>query len=210
MAMELIIPKALQKGDTIAFVSPSARVNQILPTPIERGKSYLEHLGYHVQIIFNTSETKTLRDSLLQRCEEIHEAFKDPDIKAIICTVGGSTANELLPHLDYVLIKSNPKIFCGYSDITLLHTAIFTQTGLQTFYGPNVIPEFGEVFQFTTEHFRHVLQGSPGKAVGPVPRSSHYAEKLPDFFFGNETSQVPRELSPSPTWTWLRSGAATG
>ena len=119
MAMELIIPKALQKGDTIAFVSRSARVNQILPTPIERGKSYLEHLGYHIQIIFNTSETKTFRDLVLQRCEEIHEAFKDPDfkdpdIKAIICTVGGPTANELLPHLDYVLIKSNPKIFCGY------------------------------------------------------------------------------------------------
>ena len=151
--------------------------------------------------------------AVLQRCEQIHQPFRDPDVKAIICTIGGNRANELLRHLDYSLIQSNPKIFCGYSDITLLHYAIFTQTGLQTFYGPTAIPELGEYpepFSFTSKNLLHVTRESAGEAVGVVPRSSHWAEKLPDFFFGDESSQRPRELSSSPKWIWLRSGIATG
>ena len=213
MALEPIIPKMLQKGDTIAFISPSARLNLLLPAPLQRAKAFIEGLGYHVKVIFNSREPANLHESMLQRCEEIHEAFRDTSIKAIICNVGGSHANELLRHLDYQLIKSHPKIFCGYSDITLLHYAILSQTGLQTFYGPTTFTDFADVptpFQFTIDQFLHVLQSSAGKAIGHVPRSPEYAEDLPDFFFGNQYSQKARGLSPSPAWRWLREGSATG
>ena len=213
MALEPIIPKMLQKGDTIAFISPSARLNLLLPAPFERAKTFVEDLGYHVKAIFNSREPANFQESVLQRCEEVHEAFRDTSIKAIICNIGGSHANELLPHLDYQLIKSHPKIFCGYSDITLLHYAIFSQTGLQTFYGPTTFTDFADVpepFQFTIDHFLHVLQGSAGKAIGHVPRSLECAQDLPDFFFGNQSSQKARGLSPSPGWRWLREGNATG
>ena len=138
MALEPIIPKRLQKGDTIAFISPSARLNLLLPVPFERAKTFVEGLGYHVKAIFNSRDPANFQESVLQRCEEVHKAFRDTSIKAIVCNIGGSHVNELLSHLDYQLIKSHPKIFCGYSDITLLHYAILSQTGLQTSMGPRL------------------------------------------------------------------------
>ncbi len=204
------IPPALRRGDTIAFVSPSERMNHIYPTPLNRAKSRLEHLGYHVKVILNESKPATFRDAILQRCEEIHSAFADPSINAILCTIGGTQANELLPHLDYELIKANPKIFCGYSDITLLHYAFFAQAGLRTFYGPVAITKLGyypQPLPFTIDHLLYVLQDSVDKPIGPVPRSVEWAAKWPDL---STDSRRPRELAPSPGWTWLRPGKATG
>lgn len=128
MALETIIPKMLQKSDTIAFISPSARLNLLLPAPLQRAKAFMEDLGYHVKAIFNSRELADFRESVLQRCEEVHQAFRHTSTKAIVCNVGGSHANELLRHLDCQLIKSHPKIFCGYSDITLVHYANLSQT----------------------------------------------------------------------------------
>lgn len=126
--MDTIIPRALKKGDKIAFISPSARLNDVLPTPLARGKAYLESLGFRVQIIFTSVATTTIAHSIHIRCEEFHTAFRDDTIAAIICTIGGSHAYEMLPFLDYSLIQSNPKIFVGYSDTTFLHYAIQSQT----------------------------------------------------------------------------------
>jgi muramoyltetrapeptide carboxypeptidase LdcA involved in peptidoglycan recycling len=126
------IPRALRKGDTIAFISPSARLNEIFPYIIERAKPWLEQQGYHVKIIFNTSP-KRIAKNQFSGAAKIHSAFWDTWIKAIICTVGGSHPNELIRHLDYALIKANPKIFCGYSDITVLHYALFHGANHRTF-----------------------------------------------------------------------------
>lgn len=170
------IPLALRRADTIAFRSPPARLNHVSLASLERAKSHLERLGYHVKVISNDSEPVTFRDSILQRCEEIHAAFADQSIKAIICTVGGSHANELLPHLDYELIKANPKIFCGYSDISVLHHTFFTQAGLRTFYGSAAITELGDYPQplpFTIDHLFYVLQSSAGRQSAPCQGPSN-------------------------------------
>ncbi|CAF9942367.1 MAG: hypothetical protein ALECFALPRED_009716 [Alectoria fallacina] len=204
------VPLALRRGDTVAFISPSARLNHIFPAPLNRAKSHLVRLGYHDKLMLNHSEPLTFRHSILPRYEEIRSAFADPSINAIICTVGGSHANELLPYLDYELIRMNPKIFCGYSDITVLHHALFTQASLRTFYGPAAGTELGDYpqpLQFAIEHLLYVLQDSVGKPIGPVPRSLEWAAKLPDI---GTDSQRPREQSPSPGWTWLRPGKAIG
>jgi muramoyltetrapeptide carboxypeptidase LdcA involved in peptidoglycan recycling len=211
--MDAIIPKALKKGDTIAFISPSARLNDILPTPLARGKAYLEYLGFYVQIIFTSVATPTsIKESVRIRCDELHAAFRDNSIAAIICTIGGSHANEMLPFLDYSLIQSNPKIFVGYSDTTFLHYAIQSRTGLRTFYGPSVLTDFSDSpkpIQFTIDHFLHVLTEAENP-VGPLPRSPIYAVDHSDFFFGDEASDKPREVVEAPSWRWLRKGRATG
>lgn len=153
------------------------------------------------------SAKKTLR-----RCEEIHTAFRDPEVKAIIATIGGAHASELVPHLDYDLIRANPKIFCGYSDTAVLHHAIFKETRLQTFYGPAAISELADYpkpLQFVTDNLLYVLSGSGGKALGQVPRSSECAWELPAFFEDPNSLEI-RSLIPSPPWTWLRPGKATG
>lgn len=206
-----IIPQALQPRDTIAFISPSSRLNRLFPGRVYRGKAALENLGYKVKIFFNDFEPKTHHEMVLLRCAEIHNAFLDTEVKAIICTIGGISSNELLRYLDYDLIKANPKIFCGYSDITLLHHAIFTQTGLHTFYGPAVIPTFGEFpkpLSFSLDHFQKVLQTAE-KPVGPLPRSIEWTEEFRDWMDGTDSIR-PRHLMPTTGWEWLRPGKATG
>ncbi|OJJ45271.1 hypothetical protein ASPZODRAFT_17490 [Penicilliopsis zonata CBS 506.65] len=211
MATATILPPALKKGDTIAFVSPSARLNQVLPTPIERGKTFLESLGFKVKVIY-TPVSSRMAESVRVRCEELHEAFRDEAVTAIICTIGGSHANEMLPFLDYSLIQANPKIFVGYSDTTFLHYAIESRTGLRTFYGPSVLTDLSDSphpIQFTVDHFLHVLGGT-GEPVGPVPRSPTFSVEHNDFLLHGELSEQPRQMVESPPWRWVRKGRATG
>jgi muramoyltetrapeptide carboxypeptidase LdcA involved in peptidoglycan recycling len=68
---------------------------------------------------------------------DIHTAFADKSVKAVLTIIGGANSNQLVKFLDYDLIKNNPKIFCGFSDITALHSAIRAKTGLETYYGPH-------------------------------------------------------------------------
>ncbi|PWY91600.1 LD-carboxypeptidase [Aspergillus sclerotioniger CBS 115572] len=192
-----ILPKALQKGDTIAFISPSARLNDLLPRSLARGKTFLESLGFTIKIIYTSlPPTTTITESIRTRCEELHTAFRDPSIRAIICTIGGAHANEMLPFLDYDLIRSNPKIFLGYSDTTFLHYAI------ESHY-PNPI-------QFTIDHFLHVLTPTTNTPIGPLPRSTICTTDHSAFLYGNDESTTPRELTSSPSWRWLRPGNSTG
>ncbi|RHZ64924.1 uncharacterized protein CDV56_107096 [Aspergillus thermomutatus] len=211
--MTAILPKPLKKGATIAFVSPSLRLNDVFPTAIERGKAYLESLGFQVEILFTSLPADaTIADSVRMRCDELHKAFLDSTVTAIICTCGGSHANELLSSLDYALIRSHPKIFVGYTDITFLHFAIQTCTGLRTFYGPTVLSDLSDFpapMSFTIDHFLHVLSGQ-GNPVGPLPRSAICTVEHNDFFFGNEASENRRETVDTPPWRWIRKGRATG
>ena len=124
---------------------------------------------------------------------------------------------ELLPHIDYDLIRSSPKPFCGYSDITLLHHAFYTKAGLRTFYGPAAITQFGDYphpLPFTAKHWLHVLQPtSPSDdtstIVGSMPRSDVWTQEFLDWESG-EDGKRPRAMTPSKGWKWLRPGKAEG
>ncbi|RAL14150.1 S66 peptidase family protein [Aspergillus homomorphus CBS 101889] len=208
-----ILPPPLQPGETIALVSPSFRYNDILPLPLNRGKAFLESLGFQVQIIYTPFPQKiSIAESIRIRTAELHAAFRDDTIRAIICTLGGQHANELLNALDYELIRAHPKIFVGYSDTTFLHYALESRAGLRTFYGPSVLTDFADVggpLPFTVEHFLHVLT-NPGKVVGPLPRSQRCAVEHNPFQFGENASMEVREMGVSPPWRWVRRGRAEG
>lgn len=134
----MIIPSKLQQGDEIRVIAPSTSAAILGEHGIAQAKSRLEELGFIVTFGKHIYESD-LHDtsSVEHRVEDIHEAFQDPKVKAILTVIGGYNSNELLPHLDYHLIKQNPKIVCGYSDITALTTAITTKTGLITYVGPH-------------------------------------------------------------------------
>jgi muramoyltetrapeptide carboxypeptidase LdcA involved in peptidoglycan recycling len=203
-------PQALRKGDTIAFISPSSRLNTLFGTRVTRAKQFLQHHGFNVKIIYTDNLPSNHLQTIRQRCCEIHSAFSDVQVKAIICTIGGLSANELLPHLDYDLIRENPKIFVGYSDITLLHHALVTQCGLRTFYGPAVIPEFGEVpapLEFTANHFFQTLMEPTDRRE--VPRSETHTMEFKNWL-AEEKDQEARELIQAPGWKWLRGGNSGG
>jgi len=142
--MKTIKPKKLQKGDTVAIVSPSGAVPSELKNQFDQGVKFLENLG--LKVIVGKNALKRFYYSggtVAERLSDIHDAFSDKKVKAIIMSIGGSTANNLLDGLDFNLIRKNPKMFLGISDGTTLLNPIFSKTGLITYHGPDLMFTFG-------------------------------------------------------------------
>lgn len=96
--------------------------------------------------------------SIEDRIFDLHNAFMDDSIDIILTTIGGFNSNQLLPYIDYNLIKNHPKIICGFSDITAILNAIYVKSGIITYYGPH-FSSFGMKygFEYTTEYFEKIL-----------------------------------------------------
>lgn len=139
-----LIPKKLKKGDLIGIVSPSAAITpEILPS-LEKGREFLHGLGFRTEVSKNClKESGGSAGTPEERAEDINTMFADSNVDAIMCSQGGDTANSILPYLDFSLIKENPKIFQGISDITVLLNTIQKKTGLVTFHGNDVMWGFG-------------------------------------------------------------------
>lgn len=157
--MNLIKPNKLQIGDTIGIIAPAGEVNI---EKIHKAKKYLESIGYKVKLGSNIDKTNNyLAGSDDERAYDMNNAFADPEIKAIICARGGYGSIRLLDKIDYKVIKNNPKIFCGYSDITALSALILKTTGLITFSGAMAQSDFAseKLNNFTSTCFFNALCG---------------------------------------------------
>lgn len=131
-----VLPKAIQKGDTVGIISPSAATADRME--FTYAKEAMEALGFKVKVGENfKNRFGHLAGTDQERAADLNAMFADQEVKAIVCLRGGSGAARILPLIDYELVKNNPKPIMGYSDITALHCAIHSQTGLITFHGPN-------------------------------------------------------------------------
>lgn len=136
--MEKIIPNKLKIGDTIGVVAPS---NPIIGDNIEeinKAKEIVEKSGFKVKFSKNMfSNTNSYSATAKEKAEDINDMFRDEKVKMIWCAKGGNNSNSVFEYLDYDLIRKNPKIICGYSDITSLTNIITAKTGLVTFSSTN-------------------------------------------------------------------------
>ena len=165
-------PARLSKGDTIGVISPASPAAGRVPRRFERGLRSIEEMGYSVKVGKNARRVRGHKAGFVQeRVDDLHEMFRDEKVKAIITSLGGYNSNELLPVIDYELIKKKPKILCGYSDITFLHCGIHSQTGLVTFYGPHILSQFadfGGPIPYTQDYFNRILtQAQPLGKIEP-------------------------------------------
>lgn len=167
--MKVIKPPRLKKGDTIGIITPASTPDNL--ERINEGVKYFERLGYRVILGKNVGKYYGyLAGTDEDRLEDLHSMFADKNVKAIFCARGGYGTIRLLDRINFNLIRKNPKIFVGYSDITALQLAIFRKTGLVTFSGPMAAVDFaGEVNSFTEEVFwRMVTSTKPfGKFKNP-------------------------------------------
>lgn len=150
-----MISASLKKGDEVRIIAPSTSHSILSKENIELSTQRLEALGLKVTFGNHINEKNSLfTSSIASRLEDLHDAFGDSNVKAILTTIGGFQANQLLSYIDYDLIKNNPKIFCGYSDITALSNAIYARTGLVTYSGPH-FSTFGMLkgFEYTLDYF---------------------------------------------------------
>jgi muramoyltetrapeptide carboxypeptidase len=140
--IEVIKPRPLAVGDTIGVIAPASGPNK---EKAHHAKGFLEGMGFKVQ--FGQSLERAhgyLAGTDQERTDELHQMFADPDIKGIFCVCGGYGTPRIADRLDYELIRSNPKVFWGYSDITFLHVALLQHAGLVTFHGPMLSSDLGD------------------------------------------------------------------
>ena len=134
----MIIPNKLKKGDTIGVIAPSNPIINENVEEIEKAKKIIEKLGYKVKYSKNLfSNTNKYSATAEERTEDLNEMFIDKEVKMIWCAKGGENSNSLFEYINYEQIKQNPKIICGYSDITSITNIITEKTGLVTFSGTN-------------------------------------------------------------------------
>jgi muramoyltetrapeptide carboxypeptidase len=207
---KLINPDRLQKGDLISIISPSAGLGELFPHRVKAGIQALERMGFRVKVEKNALGRKGwVSGTVEERLDDLHSAFADPEVKCIITSIGGDHSNQLLKHIDYELIRNNPKIFVGYSDISVLHYALQSKAGIRTFYGPCLISEFGEypdIFDYSKESFdKTLLEG----AAGEILPSEGWTDDFLDWF-DEDNHTRKRTLYPSNGYEWWKTGRAEG
>ncbi|MBM6821911.1 LD-carboxypeptidase [Fusobacterium mortiferum] len=157
-----MLGKKLKKGDTIGIIAPASCTTY---EKVLEAKKNIEDMGY--QVILGECTKKqwySYAGTDEERAEEINSFFADKNIDAIICMRGGYGSNRLIEFLDFEVIKRNPKIFVGYSDITTLHIALNEKANLITFHGPMAVSNFtGNYNRDTYENFIEILSNSRDK-----------------------------------------------
>jgi muramoyltetrapeptide carboxypeptidase len=206
----IIRPPRLRPGDTIGIVSPSWGGAGAYPPRVERGIRAIQELGFQARLAPHAlGQAGYVSDTPVNRAADINGLFADPQVRAILAAIGGDHSCHLLPLLDFDLIRANPKIFMGFSDITVLNVAIWQRTGLVTFNGPALLTDFGEnpaMQDYTREIFlRTVTRAAP---PGLIQASAYWTEASQNW--AEDKDLQPRHLRPSAGWTWLKPGRAEG
>ena len=207
----MLKPARLIVGDTVAIVSPSWGGPSIFPHIYEKGLEALTDLGLKIKE-FPTAraQDRFLFENPRVRAKDINDAFADNEVKAIFASIGGDDSIRILPFLDPVIIKKNPKILMGYSDTTTLLTYI-NQMGLVTFSGPSVMAGFSQFNAFPESFGRHVQE------ILFFPKEKYeyksfgvYCDGYLDWR-GLENIGKTKELIQDDGWHFLQgSGVATG
>jgi muramoyltetrapeptide carboxypeptidase len=148
-----VMPLPLNPGDTIGLVSPSSATDD--PFDLQLAREAMEALGLKVKLAPHLASRRGhLAGTDAERAGDLNAMFGDRQVRAVVCARGGSGAARLLPLLDYDLIRRNPKVLLGYSDITALHNALLSRAGLVTFHGPI---GSGSWNAFNADQFRRVF-----------------------------------------------------
>jgi len=149
----LIKPKVLQAGDTVALITPATSV--VDPDSRETAERTVRYFGLKPKWGKNANKKRGYAGGTIdERLEDLHAAFSDPEANAVFPVRGGYASGHLLDRIDYDLIRRNPKVFLGYSDITAMHLAIARKVGMVTFHGPTMLSGFTD---YTIENLKRAL-----------------------------------------------------
>ncbi len=182
-------PKELKVGDKVAIVSLSSGMlgEDFAKHNLMLGQKRLQEFGLVPVFMSNSLKGITyLKEHPEARAQDLKEAFSDPQIKGIICAIGGDDTYRLLPYLlediEFInSVRNNPKLFTGFSDTTINHL-MFYKLGMTSFYGPTFICDLAELDQdmlpYTKEAF---LQYFQTKAKTPILSSPYWYEERTDF-----------------------------
>ncbi|GAA3386584.1 S66 family peptidase [Cryptosporangium minutisporangium] len=202
------LPPRLKAGDRIRVVAPSMSLSLVSDATRTGAVARLTaEFGFDVTFGAHVDESGPLGTGpIAGRVADLHDAFADPTVAGILTVLGGFHANQLLPHLDYDLIRANPKVFCGFSDITALQGALLARAGLVTYSGPHfstfAMQEHNEA---TIEAFRRcVFEDAP---VSWVPASAWTDD---EWYRLQDTAEGRDAPARNEGWWVLQPGTANG
>ncbi len=206
-------PPIIKTGSMIGIVSPSAPAAGKFPKRFERGVKNLEAMGYDVRVsrhakgIYRNGFTSASPED---RANDVNEMFEDEHVSAILCAIGGDHSSQILGHLDFDAIRRHPKVFQGYSDMSVLCNAIHTETGLVTFNGPMVMTDFAEYPKMDAYTGEYMLKAWSRLApVGRIQPAKEWTEEFIDWG-GPEDGKRAKKWQQSAGWTPQREGKAEG
>lgn len=209
----LIKPQKLKPGDKVATISLSWGGAGELPHRYAAGKKQLEE-NFGVKVI-ETKHALKPADWIYKnpeaRANDLMEALQDKSVKAIISNIGGEDSIRTLPYIDLSVIKSNPKIFFGFSDSTVTHFCYY-KAGVSSFYGTSLLTGFAEntgMHQFQIDDIKRTLFSS--EVIGEIkPNIEGWtSQRLEWLDPGNQ--KIKRELQPNTGWRFLQGkGKAKG
>lgn len=207
--MDALIPPPVEPGMTVAVVAPSYGGVGAWPHRAERATAYLESLGLRVRTMPNAARNEGWASAPPQaRADDLHAAFADDEVGVVLCAIGGNHSNQVLPHLDFDLVRANPKVFQGYSDITVLHWALLGRAGLATFHGPALVAELAEhggPLPYTERWLRAAWFRDEPLRYTPAER---WTEEFLDW--DTQADNRARTMQPSSGWRTIRPGRAEG
>jgi muramoyltetrapeptide carboxypeptidase LdcA involved in peptidoglycan recycling len=195
---KLFKPERLKPGDKVAAVSISAGLAGSIPYRYEIGKKQFEQ-EFKVQLVEMKHTLKNLdwiSKNPQARADDLMEAFSDKSIKGIISTIGGEDSIRIIPYIDIDIIKSNPKVFLGYSDTTVTHFICY-KAGLTSFYGPSILADFAEnqgMFPYMVNALRKAI--FMPEPIGEVYPSSEWTTQYLDWF-EPKNQNIKRDLRPN-------------
>ncbi len=152
--------KKLKINDEIRVIAPSRSMNLLDDKTIKNAIKTLEELG--LKVTFGKNVMKYDKDyncaTIEERIRDLEEAFLDKNVRGILTVIGGYNLNQILKYINFDIIKNNPKIICGFSDITTLFNSIYKKTGMTTYYGPH-FSSFGmeKGLEYTIEYFKKIM-----------------------------------------------------
>ncbi len=172
---EKIKAKKLKPGDLVAVISPATAVSDT--DDIAKAIEILEYLQLKPKLSKTLLKGSGYKSrSVQERLDDLHQAFADESIKAVMPIRGGYGSAQLLDKINYDLIKKNPKVFVGYSDITAMHIAIYQNTGLVTFHGPVLLSQFNS---YTMDIYKKALFGTESIGELKNPESNSIRDAYP-------------------------------
>lgn len=151
-----MMSRYLEKGDKIGIFTPSSPATVTARQRFKRAKAFLEKKGYIIVEGSLTGKKDFYRSgSPKERAHELNELLRDSELKMVMATIGGTNSNSLLPYIDYEALKQNPKLVVGYSDATAILLSLYAKTNIPTYYGPALIPSFGEFEPLLNDTYRY-------------------------------------------------------
>src|SRR5579859_2627927 len=202
MSTTFIHPAKLQPGDRVAILSPASGLPEIFPAVYEQGLQRLQDAFGLIPVEYPT--TRKMNAPLVERARDVHAAFNDPTIKAIICSIGGEDQIKLLKYLDPQVIAAHPKAFFGYSDNTNLHNFLWN-LGLASYYGGSIMVHFGRagaMHPYTVASLKRALFEQGEYEVVPAP---DYTDEFVDWANLEKLKVLPM-MFPNGGWKWLNAG----